>query len=285
MARFVLGTLRFTPLPVANRLARIYAKLLDRSVPRLRRVAQTNLRLAMPQLLGEQHQRIVDGVFHSLARLLVAFARFPDIRATNASDWIRYDGLEHYRAAKARGRGILVATAHLGNWELSAFAHAILTEPMHVVVRALDNPKVDQLVETRRALSSNRLIFKKDGALSVVRALKQNEAVGMLIDQNAAPEESVFVQFFGKPAAANIGFTKIAARTGAAVVPGFALWEAREQRYVLRFYPEIELTGDAGTDTQRIHSFFEQVIREYPDQWMWIHRRWKTRPPGDPAIY
>jgi KDO2-lipid IV(A) lauroyltransferase len=284
-AGFALGSLRFTPLPVANRLARVYAKILDRAIPRLRRVAETNLSLAMPQLPAEQHRRIIDGVFRSLARLLLAFARFPDINSNNVGTWIRYEGLEHYQAAKTRGRGILVATAHLGNWELSAFAHAIRTEPMHVMVRALDNPKLDDLVETRRALSGNRLILKKDGALSVVRALKQNEAVGMLIDQNAAPEESVFVQFFGKPAAANIAFTKIAARTGAAVVPGFALWEAREQRYVLRFYPEIELTGDAHTDTQRIHSFFEQVIRQYPDQWMWIHRRWKTRPPGDPDIY
>lgn len=239
----------------------------------------------MPQLLPEQHERIIDGVFRSLARLLVAFARFPDINSNNVRQWIRYEGLEHFQQAKAKGRGILVATAHLGNWELSAFAHAILTEPMHVMVRALDNAKVDHLVETRRALSGNRLILKKDGALSVVRALKQNEAVGMLIDQNAALDESVFVQFFGTPAAANIAFTKIAARTGAAVVPGFALWEEREQRYVLRFYPAIEPTGDADSDTQRIHSFFEKVIREYPDQWMWIHRRWKTRPPGDPDIY
>lgn len=239
----------------------------------------------MPQISTEQREAIIDGVFSSLARLLVAFARFPDINATNVSNWIRYDGLEHYQAAKAKGRGILVATAHLGNWELSAFAHALLTEPMHVMVRPLDNPKLDQLVETRRALSGNRLIVKKDGALPVVRALKQNDAVGMLIDQNAASAEGVFVQFFGKPAAANAAFAKIAARTGAAVVPGFSLWEPSEQRYVLRFYPQIEMTGDVGNDTQRIHSFFEGVIRQYPDQWMWIHRRWKTQPPGDPQFY
>jgi len=281
----VLGSLRITPLRVANKLANTYTKALDITIPRLRRVARTNISFAMPQLTSEQQERIIDGVFRSLARLLVALARFPDINANNVSAWIRYEGLEHYQAAKAKGRGVLIATAHLGNWELSAFAHAILTEPMHVMVRPLDNERVDELVETRRALSGNRLIVKWDSALSVVRALKQNEAVGMLIDQNAAETEGGFVQFFGKPATANFAFIKIAERTGAAVVPGFAIWEASEQRYVLRFYPQLELTGNTAADTQRIHTFFEQVIRKYPDQWMWIHRRWKTRPSGDPPIY
>jgi len=266
-------------------LARFYAKLLDLALPRLRRTAMRNLELAYPDKTPEERKAIVDQVFASIARLLYAFARFPKMNRQNISEWIRYEGLENYTEAKKLGRGILVATAHLGNWELSAFAHALMTEPMNVVIRPLDNPAIDRLVENRRKLSGNRLIEKWDGARAILRALQHNEAVGILIDQNTSLQEGVFVDFFGTPACANTAFAKIAARTGAVVIPGFALWSDGEQRYVLRFYPSVEMTGDATEDTRRLHQLLEQVIREYPGQWLWIHRRWKTRPPGAPPIY
>jgi KDO2-lipid IV(A) lauroyltransferase len=153
------------------------------------------------------------------------------------------------------------------------------------MIRPLDNPMVDELVESRRSASGNKLIYKKEAARAVLRALKANEPVGILIDQNTAADEGIFIQFFGKLACAGTAFVKLAYHSGAPVVPGFALWDERLRRYVLRFYPAVPLSGDLATDTQRIHSFFETVIREHPDQWMWIHRRWKTRPPGDAAIY
>jgi KDO2-lipid IV(A) lauroyltransferase len=193
--------------------------------------------------------------------------------------------MEHVEAGLAAGRGILFATAHLGNWELSAFAHALLAGPMHVVARPLDNPLIDALVERRRTLSGNRLIFKKDYARGILKALAANEAVGILIDQNAAPAEGVFVDFFGVPACAGTGFAKIAAHSGAAVIPGFALWSEDERRYVLRFYPAVPMTGDAARDTAALQSQLEAVIRAHPEQWLWIHRRWKTRPAGAPALY
>jgi KDO2-lipid IV(A) lauroyltransferase len=230
-------------------------------------------------------ERIIDGVFASIARLLVTFARFPRMNRQNIGSWIRYEGLEHFEEGKRRGHGVLFATAHFGNWELSGFAHALLTEPMHVVVRPLDNRAVDKLVEGRRQLSGNRLIQKQDAARGILRALAANEAVGILMDQNTSLAEGVFVDFFGVPACANVGFAKIAARSGAAVIPGFAVWEAQEARYVLRFFPPLEITGDAPQDTQRLHALLEAVIRRNPDQWLWIHRRWKTRPAGEAAIY
>jgi KDO2-lipid IV(A) lauroyltransferase len=285
IARVMLAGLRFLPLPIARAFANVCGRLLDRLIPKLRRVARINLGFAMPELSPGDREQLIDGVFRSIARLLLAIGRFPDIDKSNVHRWIRYEGLEHYLAAKAKGRGVLVATAHLGNWELSAFTHAIMTEPMNVMVRPLDNPYVDCLVETRRRLSGNKLIVKRDSALTVVRALKNNEAVGMLIDQNTTAAEGVFVEFFGRQACASVAFAKLAARLEAAVIPGFAFWHEDERRYVLRFYPEMEISGDAQADTQRIHTFFEQVIREHPDQWMWIHRRWKTRPEGEPPIY
>ena len=266
-------------------LARAYTRLLDLALPRLRRAAVRNLELAYPGKTPPERSRIVDQVYAHIARMFWTFARFPAITRENISQWIRYEGLEHYLEAKKAGRGVLFATAHLGNWELSAFAHALMTEPMNVVIRPLDNARADRLVESRRELSGNRLIGKWDAARPVLRALAQNEAVGILIDQNTTLDEGVFVDFFGTPACANPAFAKIAARTGAAVIPGFALWSESEQRYVLRFYPPVPMTGDAARDTQSLHKILEDVIREDPGQWLWLHRRWKTRPPGEKRIY
>jgi KDO2-lipid IV(A) lauroyltransferase len=281
LARLVLWSLAHSP----PALGTFYAKLLDLAMPRLRRVAMRNLELAYPEKTRAERNVIAAEVFRSIGRLLYAFARFRQMTAGNISDWIRYEGLEHFTEAKKAGRGVLFATAHLGNWELSAFAHGLMTEPMHVVIRPLDNPRIDRMVEGRRRLSGNHLIEKWDGARAILRALQQNEAVGILIDQNTSLQEGAFVNFFGIPACANTAFAKIAARTGAAVIPGFALWCPQEGRYVLRFYPPVEMTGEPVEDTRRLHAVLEAVIREHPGQWLWIHRRWKTRAPGQPSIY
>jgi KDO2-lipid IV(A) lauroyltransferase len=285
IAAALLGLLRAVPLSTSYRIGDVVARLLDLLVPKLRQVAARNLSMAFPELPLAEHRRITDGVFRTVGRMLVALARFPSINKSNVSDWIYYEGLENYQAAKQQGHGVLIATAHLGNWELSAFAHAIMTEPMNVMVRPLDSPLVDRLVEDRRTLSGNRLIFKKDAARSVLKALKNNEPVGVLIDQNTTPSEGVFISFFGKLACAGVGFVKLAHRSQAPVIPGFALWDGATSRYVLHFLPEVPLSGDLATDTQRIHAVLEEVIRQYPDQWMWIHRRWKTRPAGEPSFY
>ena len=281
----VVKSLEWTPLPVANRLARGYVRLLDLALPRLRAVADRNLSLAMPQLGAAGRREIADGVFRSIARVMVAFARFPSLRRNNLARSIRCEGSEYVEEAFRGGRGVLFATAHLGNWELSAFANALFRAPMSVVVRPLDNPLIDRLVERRRALSGNRPIFKKDFARAILKALAANEAVGILIDQNASADSGVFVDFFGFPACASTGLAKIAAHSGAAVIPGFALWREDEQRYVLRFYPPVAISGDAARDTQTLQTRLEEVIRADPGQWLWIHRRWKTRPPGEPPLY
>jgi KDO2-lipid IV(A) lauroyltransferase len=243
-----------------------------------------NLEFAYPVRTASERKRIVDGVFRSIARLLATFARFPRMNAQNISKWIRYEGLDHYTNAKKLGRGVLFATAHMGNWELSAFAHALLTEPMNIVVRPLDNASIDTLVERYRQSSGNRIISKRDAARGILRALRQNEAVGILIDQNTTPAEGVFVDFFGRKACAGAAFAKFAARSGAAVIPGFAIWSEVERRYVLRFYPPVPIEGDVLKDTQRIHAVLEGVIREHPEQWLWIHRRWKTRPENEGTV-
>ena len=281
LARFVLATLSSTSLSTANALARSYVRLLDIALPRLRRTALKNLEMA--GFAGRE--RITTGVFDSVARLVVTFARFPQITRANVAEWIRYEGLENFQQAQARGKGVLVATGHFGNWELSAFAHAYLAAPMHIVVRPIDNPRIDALVETRRKLSGNRAIAKKDAARGILRALAAGHAVGVLIDQNTTPDQGVFIEFFGVKACAGSAFVKLAHHSGAAVVPGYALWSDKEGRYVLRFEPAVEMTGDVQRDTQQVHARLEAAIRKNPDQWLWIHRRWKTRPPGERPIY
>jgi Kdo2-lipid IVA lauroyltransferase/acyltransferase len=285
LAVLVLNSLAYAPLPLANLLAQGYALLLDLALPRLRRVALANLAMALPDTNPRERAGITDGVFRSIARLLVTTARFPRLNRANIGQWIRYEGYEHFEQARQRGKGVLFATAHLGNWELSAFAHALLAAPMNVVVRPLDNPLIDRLVERYRGLSGNRLIEKKDFARGILKALAANEAVGILVDQNATLDTGVFVNFFGIPACAGTGFVKLAAHTDAAVIPGFALWSDSERKYVLRFYSPVPMTGDLHQDTARLHAVLEGVIRQYPDQWLWIHRRWKTRPPGEPELY
>ena len=281
LARFVLATLSVTSLSAANALARGYVRLLDLALPRLRRTALKNLEMA--GFAGRE--RITTGVFDSVARLVVSFARFPQITRDNVAEWIRYEGLENFQQAHARGKGVLVATGHFGNWELSAFAHAYLFAPMHIVVRPIDNARIDVLVESRRQLSGNRAIAKKDAARGILRALAAGDAVGVLIDQNTTPDQGVFIDFFGVKACAGSAFVKLAQHSGATVVPGYALWSDKERRYVLHFEPAVEMTGDVQQDTQRVHARLEAAIRKNPDQWLWIHRRWKTRPPGERPIY
>ena len=153
LARTVLLSLSSLPRGAAMKLGGIYASLLDHGIPRLRRTGLMNLSFAFPERDAAWREATVDGVFRSIGRSLAVFARFPQINHGNVSKWIRYEGFEHFARAKVRGKGVLFATAHMGNWELSAFAHALLAEPMAVVVRPLDNPGIDQLVEQRRGLS------------------------------------------------------------------------------------------------------------------------------------
>jgi Kdo2-lipid IVA lauroyltransferase/acyltransferase len=284
-ALLVVGSLSIAPLALANRLGRFYAGLLDLLVPRLRRTALRNLRMVFPTKSDTERSSIADGVFRSIGRLLVAFAKFPSINQSSVHQWIRYEGYENFEIALARGKGALFATAHLGNWELSAFSHALMSKPMDIVVRPLDNPKIDALVARRRAMSGNRVITKRDFARPIMRTLRANEAVGILIDQNATLDSGVFVDFFGIPACVATGFARLAAHTGAAVIPGFALWSETESRYILKFYPIVEMTGDEVADTRAIQQSLQDAIAEFPDQWLWIHRRWKTRPPGQPSLY
>jgi KDO2-lipid IV(A) lauroyltransferase len=279
-----LQALAWLPLRAAQRLAAGLARGLRLVTPRWGAVARNNLEAALPELDPVEREEIVRGVYENLGRVVLSLARMPRLTSANIGRWIEYDGFEHYQQALAKGRGALFMTAHLGNWELSAFAHALFGNPMHVMVRPLDNPWLDRLVDRYRRLAGNQTVRKQDAGLKVLRALRNNEAVGILVDQNTTEKDRVFIDFFGRKASASSAFVKLAQRSGAAVIPGFALWRPEAGKYVLKFYPPLEWSdsGDPGRDlvenTQLCHRVLERVIREQPEQWLWIHRRWKTQP-------
>jgi KDO2-lipid IV(A) lauroyltransferase len=211
--------------------------------------------------------------------------------ARNTRNWIRTEGLEHYLAAQARGKGVLVLTGHLGAWELSSFYHSLMGHPMGMIIRPLDNRRLDQFVNGIRCLHGNRVLPKDEFARGLLTAMRAGDTVGILMDTNMTPPQGAFVKFFGQDACTATGLAHVARKTGAAVLPGFMLWEPAERRYVLHFGPELAIphTADVAADilagTQLCAQVTENWIRRYPDQWLWIHRRWKTRPAGEPGLY
>ena len=258
---------------------------------RLRRVGMRNLELAMPEKTEAEREAILRGVFRSLGWQVGEFCKMGGYTAEQASKFIRYDGLEHYLAARAKGKGVLVLTGHLGAWELSSFYHSLMGYPMSLVIRRLDNPLVDEFVNRIRCLHGNRVIHKDDFARGLLSSMHRGETVGILMDTNMTPPQGVFVPYFGVEACTASGLARVALHSGAAVLPGFLVWEAAEKKYVLRFGEELELvrTGDAGADILANTALFtrtiEAYVRRYPEQWLWVHRRWKTRPEGEERVY
>jgi Kdo2-lipid IVA lauroyltransferase/acyltransferase len=258
---------------------------------RLRAVGMRNLTLAFPSMSPDERRRILRGEFVSLGRQLAEVCLFPTYTRENVSEIVLYDGLKNYERAMARGKGVLFLTGHLGAWELSAFAHSLQGHPLWIVMRPLDNPYLNRLVEHYRTMHGNRTVGKDDFVRGLLAAMRAGEAVGILMDTNMTPPQGVFVNFFGIPACTASGLARIALRTDAAVVPGFTVWDEKARKYILRFDPAVELirTGDDQADvvanTARFTSVIEDYVRRYPEQWLWVHRRWKTRPEGEKALY
>jgi Kdo2-lipid IVA lauroyltransferase/acyltransferase len=279
------------PRGAARWLAGILAFLVYAFLGRLRRVGVRNLQMAFPEVSSQARKKILRGVYRSLAWQLVEFCRMPRYTPENTREWLRVEGLEHYQAAQARGKGVLIVTGHLGAWELSSFYHSLLGYPMGMVIRRLDNRPLDAYVNRIRCGHGNFVLHKDDFGRGLLKAMHEGGTVGILMDTNMTPPQGAFVRFFGVEACTATGLAHVARKTGAAVLPGFMLWEPAGHRYVLHFGPEIEMprTEDVAADivsgTQRCTSVIESWIRRYPDQWLWIHRRWKTRPAGEASLY
>lgn len=258
---------------------------------RLRQVGMRNLAMAFPEKSVEERKRILRGEFTSLGRQLAELCQFPRYTRENIDEIVVYDALENYERAYARGKGVLFLTAHFGGWELSAFAHSLHGHWVNIVMRPMDNEYLDRLLQNYRTMHGNKVVPKDDSVRGLLAAMKAKETVGILMDTNMTPPQGVFVDFFGIAACTASGLARIALRTDAAVVPGFTIWDSELGKYRLRFDPALELvrTGDLEADivanTQRFTKVIEDYVRKYPDQWLWVHRRWKTRPEGQPSLY
>lgn len=279
------------PRPLARGLAISLAWLIYLLHGRLRRVGMRNLELAFPEKSRSQRRRILRRAFTSLGRQLAEVCLFPRYTRENVSQVILYDGFENYERAHSRGKGVLYLTAHIGAWELSAFAHSLQGHPLKIVMRGLDNPYLDALIQRYRTLHGNSVVDKDNFVRGLLAAMKAGETVGILMDTNMTPPQGVFVNFFGIPACTASGLARIALRTDAAVLPGFTVWDPVLRKYRLRFEPALKLirTQDEQADVVANTALFTRVIedcvRRYPEQWLWVHRRWKTRPPGEPPLY
>ena len=287
----VLHAVGILPRGLARAVGAGVATIFYRVNPRLERAALFNLKLAFPEKTDHERRAIAQRLMRHIGWMGAEFARFPRYRPESVRQIITIDGMENYHAAKARGKGLIYLTGHMGAWELAPFAQALNGHPLHFLVRPLENPRVNALVDSYRRLAGNRTIDKNEAVREMLRVLRENGDVGVLMDVNSSLEEGVFVPFFGVLACTSSGVARIALRTDCAVMPGYVYWNERERRYHLQLDPAIELvrTGDTEADvtanTARFVQVFESYARRFPDQWLWVHKRWKTRPPGEPPLY
>lgn len=290
-ATAILTSLGRMPRPLAVRAGRSLGHLAYTFGGRLRRTGVRNLELAFPEMSEYQRANILRGCFANLGRLLGEFSHFPHATPESLRHIVECVGLEHLEAERERGRGVILFTGHLGAWELSSFALSAFGYPVSFLVRRIDNPKVESLIEKTRVRFGNRSIDKRAAARPMLRTLHEGGTVGILVDLNTQAHEGIFVDFFGVPASTTIGLATLALRTEAAVLPVFVPWDEQRQRFVLYIDPPLHIhrTGDKQEDIRRLTSSFTSVIEDYvrrfPEQWLWIHKRWNTRPANEADIY
>jgi Kdo2-lipid IVA lauroyltransferase/acyltransferase len=284
MIEWLLDKAGCMPHEVIHKLARGVGRVWYRVDGRHRRVAIENLRIAFGDELDDKRREALCRMnFEHLARVMLEVVYLGKLCPDNVAEFADIEGAEHIDKARAKGKGVLGLTSHFGNWELMALASAILYHPVHVVVRPLDHPLLDRLVVRFRSKWGNRVIPKEGAALKIFRLLKRGELVALLMDQNAIRREGVFAPFFNKPACTNKSLAMIALRSGSPVVP-ISNFRRPDGRYTIMFEPEVPIvqTGDMERDcaenTARFNKVIERQVRLHPEQWFWLHERWRTRP-------
>ena len=291
--KLVLATLGGLPPRTAYRIGQSFGKLAYLLARDLRRTGEINLRLAFPEKTEEERAALLRECFDSLGRELGLFSQMASRSREELRQLIEVQGFENLEKARAeRGDRLIYFTGHLGAWEMTSFGVSVLGYPLLFLVRRLDNAKVEQLVDGVRTKFGNKTVDKLSAARSMLKILRSGEiALGLLPDLNTLDDEAIFVDFFGVPAATTFVIAKLAVRTNTPLIPFFAPWSEEKGKYLLIVEPPIlaECTGDEEADVRRVTMEVtrrvENQIRQYPGQWLWIHKRWKTRPPGEPPIY
>ncbi|MBW6485768.1 MAG: lysophospholipid acyltransferase family protein [Syntrophobacterales bacterium] len=282
LAGILLAFFQAIPVSLRRRLFIGLAKLFYHLVPRQRMIALHNLRCAFPEKTNGEILTIARGVYRTMGIVAAEFFDIPKLTSENVREIVETEGLSNCEQALAKGRGVLLFSAHFGNWELEAAAIALLIKPAVVIYRPLDSPLLDRLVFRVRSASGNKPIPKENAMLSMLRTLRKNGMLGILIDQNTDWYEGVFVDYFGRPACTTNGLALLTLHSGAPVLPAYLI-RLPDGRYRLVIEPEIEIidTGERDADvianTQRFTKVIEDTVRKYPEQWLWIHQRWKTQ--------
>jgi KDO2-lipid IV(A) lauroyltransferase len=265
-----------------------------RCLPRLRRIGLRNLELAFPELSFLERQRLFDQSLENFGRILADFAHFSRATAENLAACIETSLPEstriQYRAAKAAGRGAIFVTAHLGNWEMLAMALSAVFEPGPYLVRPFDNPFLDRYAAGIRSRFGNRPINKRDSVSEALAILDGGGNLGLLVDINTLQRDGVFVPFFGHLACTTRTVAMLALRTNALIIPMCCVWQTNRYRILVGELVEAIRSASYAKkniiDTTACYTAeIEKFIRAYPEQWLWIHRRWKTQPSGQPSLY
>jgi KDO2-lipid IV(A) lauroyltransferase len=275
----VRGVVRFLPDVVVRGLGTLvgltfYA--VDRSH---RRIAIRQLQAAFPTRSEAECRAVARATFSHFGRVLVVMLKFSTLSADQIRARVEFEGEDRVRAALARGRGVLVVTGHFGYWELHGIATPLVLPPMSVLARPLDNPLLHDFLEQFRTSTGNKVIYRRGAIRRVLRALNANEIVAILIDQHIQGRDAVRVDFFNRPASATTAMATLALRTGAPLVPAFAL-PIGHGRYRLIYEHPIDLPPPGSADpvrdlTQRCTDVLEMYVRRYPELWLWMHRRWR----------
>jgi KDO2-lipid IV(A) lauroyltransferase len=265
----------------------------------LRRVAMRNLEIAFPKKSLTERETIARGSFENLGRVLGELTQFPKLSSDQLSEIIEFqfdseasaEDRAAFEAERAKGRGMLLLGPHLGNWEVGVFAYSAFREPLIYLARPLDNPLIEDLTVATRSRFGNTAIDKNNSVTKAMSILRDGGILGILPDVNVLPRDGVFVPFFDTLACTTSGVAMLAMRTNAMIVPMCCVWDRESGKYKVFYGERIESpnTGDRHRDVYEITAAFtrtmENFIRAYPDQWLWIHKRWKTRPQGDPELY
>ena len=290
-ARTLLTGLGWMPRSLAVAAGRGMGRIAYTVGGRLRRAGVRNLQIAFPDMNAAERERILRGCFANLGRLLGEFSQFAHATPESLANIVECEGLEHLEAAEASGRGTILFTGHLGAWELTSLALSALGHRVDFLARRIDNDSIEELIEETRTRFGNRSIDKRAAARPMMRTLGAGGTLGILADLNTQPHEGVFVDFFGIPASTTSSLATVALRTDATVLPIFAPWNDERQRFMLRVEPPVSITKSGNQDediralTAAITAVIENYVRLYPDQWLWIHKRWNTRPAGEADLY
>ena len=289
--RLFFGILGIFPLTTSMRIGKGFAGLVFRLFPKLHKTGRRNLEIAMPELSTEEQEKILRGTFLSLGRHLGFIAHLRKFTAENVQEIVEVVGKENFYKAYEDERGMLFFTGHFGSWEVFNLLSPAYGYKMNILVRRLDNPLVESYVNQMRTRFGNLTIDKRQSARTMFRLLQDGKILGILADLNVQEREGVFVDFFGIPASTTTSIAKLALRTNSIVLPAFAVWNKEKQKYVVHLESplEYEKTSDNKKDieklTQDITKVVEQYVRKYPEQWLWIHKRWNTRPEGEEGLY